>query len=90
MKIIEINAKAEKTLAAVKHPKDPKESYNAPPMYGPIPTAIVVPNMKYSNASPKRFLGSISDAIVTIALADAPKPIPWINLTIELPQLYRR
>ncbi|WP_410319553.1 hypothetical protein [Methanobrevibacter sp.] len=46
--------------------------------------------MKYPNASPKRFLGSISDAIVTIALADAPKPIPWINLTIELPQLYRR
>ena len=45
-------------------------------MYGPNPTAIVVPSIKYPNASPKRFLGKIAEAIVTIAFAEAPNPSP--------------
>ena len=83
MKYIDINARAAKTLAAKKHPFEPALSYNNPPMYGPSPTASVVPSMKYPNASPKRFFGSIAVAMVTIALADAPNPIPWMNRTIN-------
>ena len=78
MSIIKIKTKAknEKIPAAAKHPEDPVKSYRNPPINGPSPTAIVVPSMKYPNASEKRFFGSIAAAIVTIAFADAPNPIP--------------
>ena len=73
-----MNTKAspEKILAARKQPCGPTVSYNMPLMYGPRPTASVVASIRYPNASPKRFLGSTAEAIVTIAFAVAPKPIP--------------
>lgn len=70
------NARPEKILAAIKHPVGPTASYRKPLMYGPKPTANVVASIRYPNASPKRFLGSTAEAIVTIAFAVAPKPIP--------------
>ena len=82
MRIMNIKARNEKAEAAAKHPTDPNESYRNPPMNGPRPTAIVVPSIKYPKASENLPLGNIAVAIVTIALADAPKPIPCMNLTI--------
>ena len=76
IRLIKIKAVRENIVAAVKHPFDPKSSYKNPPIYGPIPTANVVLIIKYPNASPKRFLGIIAVAIVIIALADPPNPIP--------------